>query len=136
MDKIASPQDLASELRALLASCQDGASREKLASELRGLADRVAGFKVTPVDWTQKGDTWLSKAKYADGQLHEWVIVKKGKKFTIKVEISQQGIPEGTYTRKKDVDTLEQAQRFGARFINRADGNTLLKKQLKDFTKS
>lgn len=43
MDKIASPQDLASELRTLLASCQDGASREKLASDLRGLADRVAG---------------------------------------------------------------------------------------------
>lgn len=49
MDKIASPQDLTAELQTLLASCQDGASREKLASDLRGLADRVAGLKDGPV---------------------------------------------------------------------------------------
>lgn len=44
MGKIASPQDLATALRSLLASCQDGVNREKLASQLNALADRVAGF--------------------------------------------------------------------------------------------
>ena len=44
MRKIASPQDLQAELRRLLAYSQsDQPSREMLASELRGLADRVAG---------------------------------------------------------------------------------------------
>jgi hypothetical protein len=43
MDKIASPQDLQAEIRRLLAYSQSPKpSREKLASELRGLADRVA----------------------------------------------------------------------------------------------
>lgn len=45
MKKIASPQNLQAELHGLLASCQGPAhpSRERLASELRELADRVAG---------------------------------------------------------------------------------------------
>jgi len=46
MDKIASPTELQSELRRLLAFASEGQpSREKLASEIRGLANRVArGF--------------------------------------------------------------------------------------------
>jgi hypothetical protein len=43
MNKIASPQELQSELRCLAAYCGEQApSRERLASELRALADRVA----------------------------------------------------------------------------------------------
>jgi len=44
MQKIATPQDLRAELNRLLAYCEGSApSREKLASELQDLADRVAG---------------------------------------------------------------------------------------------
>lgn len=47
MQKIASPQDLQTELQRLLAYSQEpNPSREKLAGELRGLANRVAAFKV------------------------------------------------------------------------------------------
>jgi len=43
MNKIASPQDLQAELRRLLAYAQtEKPSREKLAAEMRGLANRVA----------------------------------------------------------------------------------------------
>jgi len=44
MDKIASPQDLQTELRRIMAYCQgsENPSRDVLASELRELADRVA----------------------------------------------------------------------------------------------
>jgi len=44
MDRIASPQDLQAELRRLLAYCEsdEKPSREKLASELRDLANRLA----------------------------------------------------------------------------------------------
>ncbi len=46
MRKIASPQDLQAELHRLLASCQEQhPSREKLALELRELADQVATTK-------------------------------------------------------------------------------------------
>lgn len=45
MQKIASPQDLQAELHRLVAYCQSGhPSRELVASQLRGLADRVAGY--------------------------------------------------------------------------------------------
>ena len=44
MKKLASPEELTSELRSLLAYAEgDQPSREKLASDLNGLADRVAG---------------------------------------------------------------------------------------------
>lgn len=46
MDKLASPQELQAELRRLLAMSQEGKpSRKALASELRTLADRVAGLE-------------------------------------------------------------------------------------------
>ena len=46
MEKIASPQDLRSELNRILAQAsEDKPSRELLAFELRGLADRVATAK-------------------------------------------------------------------------------------------
>ena len=44
MDKIASPQDLASEIQLLIKYAgSENPSRSKLAQQLRGLADRVAG---------------------------------------------------------------------------------------------
>ncbi len=46
MQKIATPQDLQTKLRRLLAYCQEPhPSRDRLAGELRGLADRVAATK-------------------------------------------------------------------------------------------
>ena len=50
MRKIATPQDLQAELRRLLAECQgsDLPSRQKLAIELRGLADRVVASSRVP----------------------------------------------------------------------------------------
>jgi len=42
MQKIASPQELQTKLRSLLAYCQDAPSRGVLVAELRELADRVA----------------------------------------------------------------------------------------------
>ena len=45
MQKIASPQDLQAELQRLASeAAEDRPSREKLASDLRELADRLAGF--------------------------------------------------------------------------------------------
>ena len=47
MQKIATPQDLQAELHRLLAYCQEeNPSREKLAAEIRELADRVGGRTV------------------------------------------------------------------------------------------
>lgn len=44
MDKIASPKELATELRSILAySEQEKPSRDKIATDLRALADRTAG---------------------------------------------------------------------------------------------
>jgi hypothetical protein len=63
MDKIASPQALAAELRTLLAYAgSEKPSREKLAADLRGLADRTAE------DFTKN---WLSARKQAQKQLVE-----------------------------------------------------------------
>lgn len=62
MNKIATPQDLQTELRCLLALVEDSngekPSREKLAADIRELADRVAGYSVAP-----KTHEILSKAK-------------------------------------------------------------------------
>ncbi|MBU0571997.1 MAG: hypothetical protein KKC50_08165 [Candidatus Omnitrophica bacterium] len=50
MDKIATPRELRSEIRRLLAYSQtERPSREKLAAELRGLAGRVAADRVLRV---------------------------------------------------------------------------------------
>ena len=51
MNKIASPQELQDELRRLLASSQEtNPSREKLALELRALADKVAMGRVASME--------------------------------------------------------------------------------------
>jgi hypothetical protein len=48
MQKIATPQDLQVELQRLLAYCQEPhPSRDRLASELRGLAAKLAAASVT-----------------------------------------------------------------------------------------
>ena len=58
MNKIASPQDLQNELTRLVAYCSEGQpSREKVASELRSLADRLAGK--TPSSPNEAWDAWV-----------------------------------------------------------------------------
>lgn len=129
MNKIASSRELQAELQRILTLAQKpNPSRLHLASELHSLADRVAA----KVDWTQKGDKYLARVEYAEGEKHEWAISESGDKFTISVKT-----PKGTFKRKKDFDSLEQAQRYGAKFINRADGDRMLQDALgKDFTKA
>jgi hypothetical protein len=61
MHKIAKPQDLQAELRRLLSYAgSDKPSRIKLAAELRGLADRVAGNPGDPKPKFRLGDKVLS----------------------------------------------------------------------------
>jgi hypothetical protein len=55
MKKIASPNELHTELRALVARSTDGSSRQALAADLRTLATRVAGETVT-LTFLTKGD--------------------------------------------------------------------------------
>jgi len=131
MQKIASPQDLQAELRRLLAYCHGPGlpSRARLSSELRGLADRVA-TKMRPNDWTQKGDQWMASVQYAGGKRHDWVIKEQGDSFTVSVRTDQ-----GVFKRKKNFDSVGQAQRYAWQFIDRADGHERLEKALKDFTK-
>jgi hypothetical protein len=87
----------------------------------------TAGLKA---EWTEKGGKWITRAQYASGKVHTWTISESGDKFTAQV-----ATPQGTYKRKKPFDSLEAAQRFGAKFIEKANGADLLKDVLeKDFT--
>jgi hypothetical protein len=69
MQKIASPQDLQAELRRILALCQGPGkpSREVLATELRGLADRVAGSQTRKIPEKEIND-WKSGLRRHKGQ--------------------------------------------------------------------
>ena len=100
-------------------------SRVQLAGELRTLADRLAKGS----DWTEKGGKWLRRAQYATAGKHEWEISKAGEKFSVSVKT-----PDGSHKAKKHFDSLEQAQRFADRFIEKANGDKLLEEALgKDF---
>ena len=80
-------------------------------------------------EWTEKGNQWLARAQYASGDKHTWSIKESGGGFVARVTT-----PEGTFKRKKPFDSLEAAQRYGARFIERADGADKLSAALeKDF---
>jgi hypothetical protein len=79
VNKIASPQELASELRRLLAYCQEGSPRrEVLSSELRLLANRVAASHLldAPLDRPARimTDGVGSKPDFDN----EWYSVQKG----------------------------------------------------------
>jgi hypothetical protein len=84
------------------------------------------------VNWTEKGGKWVAHVNYANGEEHTWVIdeVKDGQ-FVAHVNTGKTG-----YKRKKVFDSLEAAQRYGAKFIDKANGNQMLKDVLdKDFVK-
>jgi hypothetical protein len=128
MDKIASSRELQGELQRILRLAgEPHPSRVLLADELHALADRLG--KLTDVKWTEKGGKWLSRAEYAGGEKHEWQISESGDKFSVSVKT-----PKGTHKAKKSFESLEQAQRFAARFIDKANGNKMLEEALgKDF---
>jgi hypothetical protein len=132
MDKIASSTELQGELQRILRLAREpNPSRERLASELQSLAYRVAG-KMPEDAWTQKGDQWGAKAQYAGGEKHTWAVKEVGGKFTLHVKIDESGL---SYKCKKNFDSLEQAQKYAWKFIDKADGNKKLEPVLdKDFT--
>jgi hypothetical protein len=69
MDKIASPQELTQELRRLLAYCEGcEPSRQVLARELEGLANKVAGF-------SKKANWWHVVLVRDQGNTYEVAIV-------------------------------------------------------------
>lgn len=81
------------------------------------------------VEWTQKGGKWVARVSYAGGAKHEWTISESGSGFSATVKT-----PKGTFKRKKSFNSLEQAQRFADRFIDRANGHEMLEDSLdKDF---
>jgi len=91
---------------------------------------RVAG-KMDPKDWTEKGGKWVQRAQYAGGEKHEWTVAESGDKFTVTVKT-----PKGTFKAKKDFGSLEQAQKYAWKFIDKANGNEMLEEALaKDFSK-
>lgn len=97
----------------------------------RVISQRVAARYAAKVDWAEKGDKWVAKVEYASGEAHTWTLTKDGDKFSASVKT-----PKGTFKAKKSFDSLEQAQRFGKKFIDKANGHELLADALgKDFTK-
>jgi len=89
MKKIASPQDLQTEIRRLMALCQeDEPSREKLASEIRNLADRLAG---SAYDQIVEDKRFLPKnlSKFYAQQ------IKKRTKKPVRVVKSETTLPKG-----------------------------------------
>lgn len=81
------------------------------------------------VEWTQKGGKWVARVSYAGGAKHEWTISESGSGFSATVKT-----PKGAFKRKKSFNSLEQAQRFADRFIDRANGHEMLEDSLdKDF---
>jgi len=92
MQKIATPQDLQAALRHLIAMTQgpERPSREKLAEELRGLADRVATPEGSPEKLVELFDSLRPKQKIAvalksvmgtsemtDGKPHDWLVGRR-----------------------------------------------------------
>lgn len=95
------------------------------------ISRRVAERFAAKVDWAEKGDKWIARVEYADGEKHEWSISEADDKFSCSVKT-----PKGTFKCKKDFGSLEQAQRYGKKFIDKANGHELLADALgKDFTK-
>lgn len=84
-----------------------------------------------PVKWTERGGKWLARAQFADGKKHEWQIAEDGDKFTVSVKTD-----EGTFKKKTPFDSLEQAQKYAGKFVEKANGDELLDKAMKDFSKS
>jgi hypothetical protein len=101
MDKIASPQDLQAELRRLLAYSQsEKPSREKIAGELRALADRVAddeltektlveylkesGSSVTVFQLTYAfGGNYQKHTRFLEGLINKGVLKRSGKQYSL-----------------------------------------------------
>ena len=116
MLKIATPNDLRAELKRLLVYCQEARpSREKIASELRGLADRVAGMPqakllesiTTPlgndvrVTFTLDGDPLHFQAHKGDIPLHGVEqLVKRLVKVNVTLQLAKQqrSLSTVTYT--------------------------------------
>ncbi len=87
-----------------------------------------------PSHWRQHGgDQWGASVQYADGQKHDWGIIKEmaSGRFTLEVKT-----PSGIFRVKRDFDTLSAAEKYANRFIERADGWEKLEAALsKDFHK-
>ena len=114
MQKIASPQELSAELHRLLAYCSgtERPSREKLASELRELADRVAG----QIRWQErddaKGHRWVADVADPNGDKWAWQIVEFQGPGTLLYRVTVLD-PDGQMLKwKKQPKTLKEAQKF------------------------
>jgi len=110
MDKIASPQDLTHELKALLAACEaPSPSRKKLASDLRSLASRVA----TEED---EYDLASSDLKVVRGKAKGVVVAtRNGKKVRIPVELQLDRRDLKDFGQDVGIDF--EKEQFEARFI-------------------
>jgi len=124
MRKIASTSELQRELREILDYARaPRPSRQRIASALSALSDRL--ITAASSDWkeVEEGATWLRRAQYAGGAKYAWGIWYSdvAGKYGVEVET-----PDGCYQRKKTFDSLEQAQRFADKFIEKANGHEAL----------
>jgi len=80
------------------------------------LASKAASF------FTRHGDTWLARVTYANGKNYDWGIKQIGERFIVEAKSGTSILQV-----KERFYTLSKAQKFAARFIERADGEHLLK---------
>ena len=80
------------------------------------LAVKAASF------FTRHGSTWVSRVVYANGKAYDWAVVLVGERFIVETRSGSSVLQA-----KKRFATLTQAQKFAARFIDRADGEHLLR---------
>lgn len=136
MRKIANTSELQTELRRLLSYAQsERPSRMRLATALLELSSRL---KTAGVNWTEvPGGAWLTKVQYASGIKHSWGIEELDGEFWLEVDIPNSGDVGGNhivYRCKKPFQSLEKAQKYAAKFIDKAHGQELLEAVLdKDF---
>jgi len=136
MKKIASPSDLESELRGLLASNQAGITREAMATKLASLADRMAaGSKTAARDkkfqaiWdTIRGDAADSEFAITDALEHLVKVggsaARKGDVYQALVKLSNSSKAHGKLLDKQNKFMIEAAHDLGDKGSKTAGSKT------------
>lgn len=131
MRKIASPDELASELRSLLAyasgsrTADENPSRERIATRLRELA---AGLVTATLHWEESNEgVHVTHVRHASGEKSIWAIFRAGWKGGSELWGLTVKTTDGAFDRKRKFGSLEIAQRFVVRLAKKPQGYELLK---------
>jgi len=81
-----------------------------------------AGFRKTPVGWTEKEGRWLSDVEYADGDKWSWEIREEDGSFQVRVTAPKLKALQG----KESFDSLAKAKKFAAKYIDDPQGGERL----------